>query len=1047
MRPMRMAFSTAWAVALAGAASAAHAGPLGEEVLAKMTFDFGSTCGIYATGDSFVRVVPGGFGEGSRGALEVHGRTEKWNSGEFNLTGRVVAGTEIRFAADMRQDAEDEGVFQLSLKVVPLGGEPRYELVARKTGRKGEWTHVEGRFRLGKDVVGLYPYVELYSSTAPFLVDNVVFSDLEVPVRDKSLEEGLPRLKDAFAARGIVCGASVGDVALLDVTGIQKELLRRHFAALAPENQLKAQFLLDRVASIANLPASGDDAVLDFSAPRVWFDFAKENGMRVNAQALVWHMLTPKWWFHVDYDEAKPLAGRELMLRRMENYISRVLGWCESEYPGLVRSWVVVNEAVDGDAKPCVRDSLFTRTIGEDYAAKAFEFAGRYRPKGGCVFLYNDYNMEYYVEKTDFVLDYLKKHRLVERGLVDGIGFQCHLHMEWPGVSEVRKNLAKVAAASLVAEVTEFDVRLGLSEIAKFPTREAAMERQGERCRELTEAFLSAKDEGLDLRGFAWWGLTDAYTWLTDFHGERNFPLLFDADNKSKPAFRGVLQALTDNAAIKIGAGRGREVSDYLFGVNHRYAQAGYGMCDPKTGKVRPDFLAKTKGAAGAVRWPGGTIANLVNWKETIGPMSSRKSQRLGNRQRTEDFPCYGIDEHMAYCEAIGAKCIIMTPFAAGSAADAADLVEYLNAPDDGSNPNGGTDWAKVRAKNGHPKPYGVKYFEIGNEMWDRSQRYWMTSDYLREYANGDARHDGFVAFSKAMKAVDPSILVFSCIGEIWDHASDASVCDGVVLHEYRIFGKGCSTKRDVYNRWIRRGENMAKNIPENCRKATAKAPRRGTRAIVTEFGIIDVPAVYSDASDPLKRDEARMLGRALHFATILIGCAEKGVEMMVHQGYTAYAFGNGQNLGSAGRVYNAMFAPDPKNPGKTIASATGLAYKMFEPIRGGELLDSSVAGNPSVSLGADGKCPALRVIASRKGGRTTVLVVNRDPEKAVSASVSVDGAKTPACVRAKVLTAADFAASNTPEHPEDVRIETVEMKASSGALKFAPHSITVFEL
>ena len=48
-----------------------------------------------------------------------------------------------------------------------------------------------------------------------------------------------------------------------------------------------------------------------------------------------------------------------------------------------------------------------------------------------------------------------------------------------------------------------------------------------------------------------------------------------------------------------------------------------------------------------------------------------------------------------------------------GSAADAADLIEYLNAPADGdvTKPNGGVDWAEVRAANGHPEPYGVTTF------------------------------------------------------------------------------------------------------------------------------------------------------------------------------------------------------------------------------------------------------------------------------------------------------------------------------------------------
>ena len=55
-------------------------------------------------------------------------------------------------------------------------------------------------------------------------------------------------------------------------------------------------------------------------------------------------------------------------------------------------------------------------------------------------------------------------------------------------------------------------------------------------------------------------------------------------------------------------------------------------------------------------------------------------------------------------------------------------MIEYLNAPADGdvTNPNGGVDWAEVRAANGHPKPYGVTRFEIGNEIGYYRQTYWM---------------------------------------------------------------------------------------------------------------------------------------------------------------------------------------------------------------------------------------------------------------------------------------------------------------------------------
>ena len=112
------------------------------------------------------------------------------------------------------------------------------------------------------------------------------------------------------------------------------------------------------------------------------------------------------------------------------------------------------------------------------------------------------------------------------------------------GVSEIKKNCAKVAKAGLCAEVTEIDVKLGIGEVKKFAPESAAFAKQGERYREIVSAFLSARNAGLDLQAFNWWGLTDAYTWLTDFHSEANFPLLFDRCNKAKPAYTGVMEAL-----------------------------------------------------------------------------------------------------------------------------------------------------------------------------------------------------------------------------------------------------------------------------------------------------------------------------------------------------------------------------------------------------------------------------------------------------------------------------------------------------------------------
>ena len=176
-----------------------------------------------------------------------------------------------------------------------------------------------------------------------------------------------------------------------------------------------------------------------------------------------------------------------------------------------------------------------------------------------------------------------------------------------------------------------------------------------------------------------------------------------------------------------------------IFGINHRYAFNGYGSFDSENMKVKDEFRALYEDAGfGSIRYPGGTISNLFNWKTTIGPVEQRKDQIHGfynNAGQGGIAPNFGLTEIGTFAESVGSEIVYVYSLGRGNAQDAADLIEYLNAKV-GTNPNGGIDWAAVRAENGHPEPYNVRYFEIGNEMqqaWNGgdgtgSQGYWTTA-------------------------------------------------------------------------------------------------------------------------------------------------------------------------------------------------------------------------------------------------------------------------------------------------------------------------------
>jgi alpha-N-arabinofuranosidase len=179
-------------------------------------------------------------------------------------------------------------------------------------------------------------------------------------------------------------------------------------------------------------------------------------------------------------------------------------------------------------------------------------------------------------------------------------------------------------------------------------------------------------------------------------------------------------------------AARRGAISPFVYGSNHRYVNNGIGTWDPKAWRIVPAFDRNHREIGlKAIRYPGGTVGNTFEWKKAIGPVEQRPKIQPFSGGGTPtglfgapDVATFGVDEAARWCEASGVEMIYMYGIAFGDPRDAADLVEYLDAPV-GKNPNGGTDWARVRAENGHPEPYHVRSFEIANEADGPSQRHW----------------------------------------------------------------------------------------------------------------------------------------------------------------------------------------------------------------------------------------------------------------------------------------------------------------------------------
>ncbi len=147
----------------------------------------------------------------------------------------------------------------------------------------------------------------------------------------------------------------------------------------------------------------------------------------------------------------------------------------------------------------------------------------------------------------------------------------------------------------------------------------------------------------------------------------------------------------------------------------------------PNTHGVRNDTAdALRRIQAPIMRWPGGCFADTYHWRDGIGPREKRPStwNLWWGREEPNSF---GTDEFMEYCKVSGVSPYLCVNVGSGTVREAIEWMQYCNSPDS-------ITVAKQRAANGHPEPYNVKYWAIGNESWGCGGNF-TPDDYADRYA------------------------------------------------------------------------------------------------------------------------------------------------------------------------------------------------------------------------------------------------------------------------------------------------------------------------
>jgi alpha-N-arabinofuranosidase len=439
----------------------------------------------------------------------------------------------------------------------------------------------------------------------------------------------------------------------------------------------------------------------------------------------------------------------------------------------------------------------------------------------------------------------------------------------------------------------------------------------------------------------------------------------------------------------------------------------------------RTDVLAAVRGLhLPHVRWPGGNFVSGYHWTDGIGPVE-RRPRRSELAWRTEESNRFGTDEFMAWCQAVGTEPVLCLNMGTGTLDEALAWLEYCNG-------TGDTYWADRRRANGHPEPYRVKYWGLGNEMygdWQLGQR--TAQDYVAA-----ARQWG-----RALKRLDPDISLISC-GQSGINDWDQIVIDGLAplidFHSIHLY-----TGSDDY--W-----------------SSVLAPHYAERTLEVVRSLIDraryrqrlhheISVAYDEWNVWFRTGDGRLeerynLADTLAVATFL--------NVFVRRCRTVRMANLAQLVNVIAPIVTSeqgMFLQGIYYPLQLMAEATReVALDTF--VKSGGHVHRDLPGQRwHHRVAGLGPFQLLDVAASRDpdARHLTISVVNRDPEQSLATRILLHGAQARGRMTAREVNGADPSVINTFEQPDQIAVRSFEQRVKGDGIDidFPPHSFTVLEV
>jgi alpha-N-arabinofuranosidase len=448
----------------------------------------------------------------------------------------------------------------------------------------------------------------------------------------------------------------------------------------------------------------------------------------------------------------------------------------------------------------------------------------------------------------------------------------------------------------------------------------------------------------------------------------------------------------------------------------------------PKNDRIRLDVVdALKKIQIPDLRWPGGCFADQYHWSDGIGERSKRPVRVNTTWGMVEDDNSFGTDEFLKLCDLLRCEPYIAGNVGTGTPKEMEDWLEYLNY-------NGKSALADMRRQNGHPAPYNVSLWGVGNESWGCGGS--MTPEF---YSNQ------FKRYAEFCKNYPGTSLKKIASGANSDDYNWTEVCMkniplwamwGVSMHYYT-----------VANTWEQKGS--ATNFDENTYFSAMK------KCLHIE-DLINKHSAIMDKYDPQKRvslcvDEWGIWTDVEPGTNPAFLYQQNSLRDALIAGSTLNIFNNHSdrvrmaNLAQAVNVLQSLVLTDKE---KMVLTPTYYVFDLYKYHQNATLLPVNFYST-EYNFGND-SIPAINASASRdSNGVIHITLVNIDPKNKISVNASLNGSSFKQA-EGQILTSKNFTDINTFDDPNKVKLATFADFKKNGddlTVNLPPISVTLITL